>query len=101
MPSYRERGSYYELEEDNHLREEFRGNPAYPLKEQLYSILEDKLGESNMTVSNMINAIGEGVGSGLVRRLQRMGKGKRGEFYLRGIMPNELYEAIKKYKKKR
>lgn len=72
-------------------------SPAYHAKQKLFSALEAELGEQ-MTIDNIVLAIGGGFGEEFVLELQRIGKEE--PLYLSAILPDEVAKAIMDYEKK-
>ncbi|MBI2451632.1 hypothetical protein HYV50_00975 [Candidatus Pacearchaeota archaeon] len=80
---------------------DYLDNPALPLREKLFEILEKNLGENGMTLDNILDAIRRGVGGEVISELRnRFGNDNEGQMYLSNALPSEVFDVVINYKPK-
>ncbi|MEM4240375.1 MAG: hypothetical protein QXM31_02700 [Candidatus Woesearchaeota archaeon] len=69
-------------------------NPAYALRDQLYEAIRPAV--KVMTIDNIVRKIKEGIGEGLILRLQEIGK--ENCLLLNYVLPPECAKAVMDYR---
>src|SRR3989344_3567297 len=73
---------------------------SYKLRDELFNILESNLGEGNMTLQKIVDAITKGIGAERGLALQARANDENC-YWLKKMVPDEVYNAILRYKPRR